>query len=154
MFTYSDADNGYCNNDDCDDYDYLAVAAHTYSYLRADTQPTLSSECSIACSSYRHDYKSKDQTPNLYTRHTPSRPPRTTSYIDSRPSLKRTRDNDGSTAYANTSVPRVRIDKPMRSSDESVLNRSSMLRIVDYNHPSDEKSSSPRGQFNAHVKYV
>ena len=31
------------------------------------------------------------------------------------------------------------------------MNRSSMLRIVDYNHPSDEKTYSPRGHFIAHA---
>ena len=99
-----------------------------------------SSEGSIACSSHRNDDKSDDRTPNPYTRRTPSSPPPTQPPINSRSSLKRTRDYDEHTAHANTAVPRVRIDEPLRSSDESVLNRSSMLRIVDYNHPSDEES--------------
>ena len=84
-----------------------------------------SSEGSIACSSHRRDDKSEDRTPNPYTRHTPTSPPHTQSSINSRSSLKRTRDYDEPTAYANTAVPRVRIDEPLRSSDKSVMNRSS-----------------------------
>ena len=39
VYSYSDADDGYCEQDDCDDYDDHAVAAHTSSYSRDDTQP-------------------------------------------------------------------------------------------------------------------
>ena len=48
-------------------------------------------------------------------------------------------------------MPRVCIDEPLRSSDESVNDRASMLRMVDYNYPSDEESNSPRGKYIAHA---
>ena len=83
------------------------------------------SEESIPCSSHRRDDKSEHRTPSPYTRHTPSRLPPTQSSIDSRSSLKRTRDHDETTAYANMAIPCVRNDKPLRLSDKSVINRSS-----------------------------
>ena len=91
MYLYSDADDGYCKHVDYDDYDDDAVAANMSSYLRDDTQSTLLSEVLIACSSLRHYDKSEDRIPNSYTRQTYSNLPPTTSSIDSRSALKRTR---------------------------------------------------------------
>ena len=112
VYSCSDADDGHCKHDDCDDDDDHAVAANIYSYLHDDTQPTLLSEGSIACSSHRHDNKSENQTTNLYTRHTSTSPPPATSSVLSRLSLKRNRKYVNPSAYGNTAVPRVRNDEP------------------------------------------
>ena len=71
--------------------------------------------------------------------------------LETRSSMKRSCDVDEHESYANTAISRVRINKHLRSPHESVLSKSSMLHIMDYNHPSDEESSSPRGRYIAHA---
>ena len=48
VFSYSDADDGHCEHDDCDDYDNHTLNAHTSIYTSNNTQPTLLSESSTA----------------------------------------------------------------------------------------------------------
>ena len=84
VYLYSDADDGYCKHDDCNNYDDHAASANTSSYSFNGIQPTLSSEGSIGCSSHRPDDKSEDQTPNSCTCHTLSSSPPPSPSVDSR----------------------------------------------------------------------